>query len=282
MDLSVEPGIFGFIGPNGAGKTTLVRVLLGLIKPTNGHASVLGYNVVSDSLQIRKRVGVLLERPSYPKSMKVLDYLKFVMKMYRRPSDAKYLLNLVDLLDAKDRKIGELSAGMHQRLGIAQALVGEPELIILDEPTSNLDVIGREDVLNLITDLHQEAGISFFIASHILSELERICHSAAFVYEGRILDKGSVTDLIKRHTSTRLKVKTPFPKKLCNELEQIDEISKASQTGTNTVTVTVNIQHLDHIKAVIRTTGNRLGIEILGFESAQTLEDAFREAIVNE
>ena len=182
--LDIEAGIFGPIGPNGAGKTTLIRVLLGLIHADAGQANVLGMNVRTHSLDIRRRIGVLHERPSFTPTISTLDYLQCVKQIYRSQSDPKELLATVGLEDAHDRKIMNLSAGMHQRLGIAQALIGSPELVFLDEPTSNLDVVGRDEIIKLIVDLNLDLGVSFFIASHILSELERACQTVAFIREG--------------------------------------------------------------------------------------------------
>jgi ABC-2 type transport system ATP-binding protein len=140
LTLSMRHGIFGLIGPNGAGKTTLLRVLLGLIKADGGEAKVLGLDINDESFDIRRRVGVLHEHPIYPPSLTAGRYLERVSRLYDAGRDPSELLELVGLLDAKQRKIGNLSAGMRQRLGVAQALIGKPELVFLDEPTSNLDI----------------------------------------------------------------------------------------------------------------------------------------------
>ncbi|MHA2263756.1 MAG: ABC transporter ATP-binding protein, partial [Candidatus Thorarchaeota archaeon] len=141
FDLEVQPGIFGLIGPNGSGKTTLVRLLLDLIKPQLGSGRILGFDIQEDSLSLRRRIGILHEKVSFPKSMTVFRYLETVRKIYESDASSNDMLSKVGLRNVADRKIGNLSAGMSQRLGIAQALIGQPELVILDEPTSNLDVV---------------------------------------------------------------------------------------------------------------------------------------------
>jgi ABC-2 type transport system ATP-binding protein len=174
LELKIEPGLFGIIGPNGAGKTTLLRILLGLIQPSSGFARVLDMDI-SQSKKIRERIGVLLENPTLPKAMGAREYLSQVIKLYGGNSDPDELLELVGLQDATNRQIGHLSAGMRQRLGIALVFAGNPELIILDEPTSNLDVPGREQMLDLLSHLYHKSKVSIIIASHILTELEQVC-----------------------------------------------------------------------------------------------------------
>ena len=187
LDLVIPRGITGIIGPNGAGKTTLLKILLGLLKPDSGFASVLGLDVTKHSLEIRARVGVLHERPALPKMTTGRQLLKMAGRLFREKKPAEELLDLVNLSEAADRRIDTYSAGMYQRLGIAHALVGNPEIVFLDEPTANLDVVGRDDIVRTLIELNEDHGISFFISSHIMSELERSCHSIAFMKNGKIV-----------------------------------------------------------------------------------------------
>ena len=276
FSLEVEPGIFGLIGPNGAGKTTLIRILLGLIKPDVGKAQIFGFNVRDNSLSIRRRVGVLHEKPAFPKNMKALDYVEKVAMIYDSEKSAEEMLELVELSYASDRKIGHLSAGMHQRLGIAQALIGNPELVILDEPTSNLDVTGRDVIIRLIVNLHNELDVSFFISSHILSELERACHSVAFVKNGRVIEQGTALDVIERHTEGLFKIITSDSIALFQALEEISGLSEASISGANAITVKLEPNQLKEIQSEIERIAKSLEVRVYAIEKALTLEDAYR------
>lgn len=282
LDLEVGSGIFGLIGPNGSGKTTLVRALLGLIHPDQGEASVLGRSIWTESLHIRKRIGVLHERPKYPPRMTAERYLTNVSKLYDTGRDSAELLSLVGLSDASARKIGNLSAGMHQRLGIAQALAGDPELVFLDEPTANLDVSGRDEVVHLIINLHQDLGVSFFISSHILSELERACHGVAFIRAGKVVEKGSVIDIIREHTKRRFRIITSDSKTLQGALKDIPELLEATVTGVSTVSVVLDKGNLKTVQARVEEIAESLGIKVYAFEQADSLEDAYKEVMRDE
>jgi ABC-2 type transport system ATP-binding protein len=281
VDLSVKPSIFGLIGPNGAGKTTLLRILLGLSRPDSGEARVLGLDVKTQSLEIRRRIGVLHEKPSFMPATTTMEYLQGVKRIYRSDRDPRDVLALVGLDDAHDRKIGELSAGMNQRLGIAQALIGNPDLVFLDEPTSNLDVTGRDDVIRLIVDLNTDLGISFFIASHILSELEKACHNVAFIREGKIIESGNVRDIIQQWTQRTFRVVCTEPKRLQKSIQSQD-ITSSTMGGVNTLTITLGQKDIDAVRHDLEVLAETLGITIYAIEKASTLEEAYREVVRDE
>jgi ABC-2 type transport system ATP-binding protein len=281
VDLSVEPSIFGLIGPNGAGKTTLLRILLGLAHPDSGEARVLGLDVQTQSLEIRRRIGVLHERPSFLPAATTIEYLQGVKRIYRSNRDLKDLLALVGLDDVHDRKISDLSAGMNQRLGIAQALIGNPELVFLDEPTSNLDVTGRDDIIRLIVDLNTDMGISFFISSHILSELEKACHNVAFIKEGKIIESGSVRTIIQQWTQRTFRVVCTEPKRLRESIHS-EEITSSTVSGANTLTITLSTGEIEIVKQELEVLAETLGITIYAIEKASTLEEVYREVVKNE
>lgn len=212
VSLSIRKGIFGFLGPNGAGKTTTTKILLGLAKPTEGSATVLGYDCSSQSLEVRSKVGYLSEDPRFYEYMSGKAFLEFVARLRgmskgNAEGEAHELLKRVELAGDAKRKIKEYSQGMKQRLGIAQALIGNPEMLVLDEPTSNLDPLGREELLNIIKKAGK-SGISVFLSSHVLSEVERVCENVALLVEGKVVLEGSLSDVKHRFSTAHYRVKT--------------------------------------------------------------------------
>jgi len=211
LSLRVSDGIFGFIGINGAGKTTTIKILVGVLRPSRGNASVLGYDCAKESLRVRQKIGVLHENPSFPKNTSGLDYLTFVAQLYgssqaEAKRQSRNTLEGVGLSSFEKRPIGDYSAGMRQRLGLAQALVGNPELVILDEPTANLDPIGRSEMLRKIRELRTDKGVSFLISSHILPELQSVCDHIGIIDDGVILEQGEVREVVEKHAGRVFKI----------------------------------------------------------------------------
>ena len=201
VTLSVKEGdFFGFIGPNGAGKSTLIRTLLGLIYPTDGKASVLGYDIVKENTEILRRVGYLPSEAAFYSGMKVSDLLSFSAKI--RGVDCKSerdrLCERLQLDTSK--KIDQLSLGNRKKVGIVAALQHMPSLYILDEPTSGLDPLMQKEFYSILSERNKE-GATIFLSSHILSEVGRYCKSAAVIREGRILASDSVERLV--HTGVK-------------------------------------------------------------------------------
>lgn len=231
LNLEVDEGIFGFIGPNGAGKTTTIKLLLGLLKPTSGEAKIFGYNCFKESIKIRKQTGVLHEKAEYPKEMTGSEYLNYVANIYEidkkeiqhRIDD---LIKLVRLEDAADRSIGGYSAGMKQRIGLAQALMGDPKLVFLDEPTANLDPIGRNEILETIRRLNREEGVSFVIASHVLHELQKVCDQFGVIHKGVILEEGHVSELAEKYYGGVFKVVSSNQSVLLKELSRVSHVDE--------------------------------------------------------
>ncbi len=279
VNLDVEPGVFGLIGPNGAGKTTLLRILLGLIRPDRGSACIFGLNVLKQSLQIRKKIGVLHERPIYPSFMRVEQYLGLVTELYHSEKSPSELLDLVGLADAGQRQIKNLSAGMNQRLGIAQSLAGAPELVFLDEPTSNLDVDGRDEIVRLVIELNNRLGTSFFISSHILSELERLCHSIAIMNTGHIVEAGPTRDVVEKHTQGHYRVSCSNPVVLASVAQDIRGVIVLGRTSIDEITLSITNVKLADVKDQLYQRAEQNSIEIRSIVKAGTLEDAYREVV---
>jgi len=203
LDLVVPRGIvFGLLGPNGAGKTTTIRLLAGLARPTAGTAAVAGAPVVfGDGLDARRRLGVLDQDPRFYGWMRGRELLAFAAHlagMPRREIAARVaaVLERIGLTEAADRRIAGYSGGMRQRLGIGQALVGRPEILILDEPVSSLDPEGRRDLLALIADLRRETTVIF--STHVLADVERVCDRVAILDHGRLVIEAPIGELLER------------------------------------------------------------------------------------
>ena len=199
LDLRVESGaIHGFVGPNGAGKTTTIKMLVGLIAPTRGEASIFGQPIRDPAS--RNAVGYLPENPAFHDFLRPLEVLHFMGRLSAMPREslarrAEEMLELVGLSQARDLTVRKFSKGMVQRLGIAQAMIHDPPLLILDEPMSGLDPIGRKDVRDLIVDLRRR-GKTIFFSTHILNDVETICDRVGMVLKGRLVAEGSLGALL--------------------------------------------------------------------------------------
>ena len=208
LDLSVRRGdVFGFLGPNGAGKSTTIRLIFGLLYPSAGHVEILGHRVPRDRQEALRHVGGFVDDPTFYGNMTARRNLKMIGTMNGRVSQNRIseVLDMVGLADRADSKVGGYSHGMRQRLGIALALIHEPDLVILDEPTSGLDPQGMKDVRELIRELGRQ-GTTVFLSSHLLHEVELVCDQAAILQKGRMVVQGPVSQL--RPTSNRVKLRT--------------------------------------------------------------------------
>ena len=207
-------GVYGVLGPNGAGKSTLFRILLGLIRPTEGEAMVMGARVgagVGD-VAASRRMGSMIETPRFPPFMTARQVLEWLSLAHGLTPDAALVsgwLERVGLTEAADRKVRGFSVGMLQRLGVAAALITEPELVILDEPTSGMDPPGIQEMRALIRSLSERDGITVVLASHQLLEVQRVCDRVAILNRGTLVREGSVTDLTSAGERLRLSL-TPM------------------------------------------------------------------------
>jgi ABC-2 type transport system ATP-binding protein len=191
--------IVGFLGPNGAGKTTTMRILTGYMPPSDGEAIVAGYDVVEESLEVRKRVGYLPETAPLYNDMTAVDYLKFMAELRQIPdaqSRAYEALEMVNLKDRSNSFIGNFSKGMKQRVGLAQALLHRPEVIILDEPTIGLDPAQVVDIRKVIREIGKDRTVLF--STHILSEAQQICDRVLIINKGKIVAEDTTENLQSR------------------------------------------------------------------------------------
>ena len=203
LDLRVEENsIFGFLGPNGAGKTTAMKLLLGLSHPTSGSGTVFGEDIVTGNFGIRRRVGYLSQDPRYYDHMTARETLRFAARFFYSGPEAaierrvEESLTLVGLSDRADRRIQGFSGGERQRLGLAQAQINDPELLILDEPAASLDPMGRRDVLEIIERLRDERNATIFYSTHILDDVQRVSDSVAILHAGNLLAHAPIDELL--------------------------------------------------------------------------------------
>ena len=203
LDLSVNEGeIFGFLGPNGAGKTTTIRMLVGLISPNEGEIVVCGKSVLSEKEQALKNVGAVVENPELYKYLSGRENLMQIARIRKvSKEEVEELIDIVGLKDRIDDKVRKYSLGMKQRLGLAAALIGDPKLLILDEPTNGLDPSGIIDFRDVVKKASRERGMAVFISSHILSEVQNLCDRVAFINNGVIK---SVEDIHDNSMETEL------------------------------------------------------------------------------
>jgi len=230
-----DTSIYGFLGPNGAGKTTVIRLLLGLIKPTAGSIKIFDEKMTFNASHLRKRIGYLPTNPKFPPKMTPIKYLNFIGKIFcldnevRTPRLSK-LIRGVELLPAASREIKGFSTGMNTRLGIAAALMNDPELLILDEPTSGLDPSGRKSTLELIKELGREKTV--FLSSHIITDIEKICTHVGVINQGKIIFSGPIKVMKKliQSNSIQLEVDGDIDA-FCNKLTSIEGIANFERSG---------------------------------------------------
>jgi len=189
-----EGEIFGFLGPNGAGKSTTINILLDFVRPTQGSAQVFGLDCQAQSREIRSRIGVLPEGYDVYERLTARQHLTFVIESKGASEDTNELLQRVDIADAADRKAGDYSKGMKQRLVLAMALVGDPDLLILDEPTTGLDPNGAREVREIIRE-ENARGTTVFFSSHILEQVEAVCDRVGILRNGELVADDSIEGL---------------------------------------------------------------------------------------
>lgn len=201
LNLSVKKGeVFGFVGPNGAGKTTTMKMLIGLLEPSSGSGKVAGFDIVREVINIRETTGVLPEPAGYYDNLTARENLRFYARLYDieekiREKRIVDLLELVGLNQAIDQRIGGFSTGMRKRFGLAQALINDPQVLFLDELTSGIDPLGAQMMRDLIMKLSKEKGVTVFLSSHSMAEVEEICDRIGVIVRGKLLAVGTVEEL---------------------------------------------------------------------------------------
>ncbi|MGH9749641.1 MAG: ATP-binding cassette domain-containing protein [Candidatus Polarisedimenticolia bacterium] len=279
LELSVPRGrIFGLLGPNGAGKTTLAKLLLGIAFPTRGSAAVLGRP--PGDLGSLARIGYLPEGHRYPPHLTGTQVLIHFARLSGIPAAGRAarvaaLLRRVGLQEWGGMRAQRYSKGMLQRIGLAQALLNEPDLLILDEPTDGVDPLGRRAIRDLLLQ-EKERGATIFLSSHLLSEVERLCDRVAILKDGTLLREGSVEDLTRSKGTTRLEVRGLPP----DSLPRLAAIAPVVQTAAGRLEVaTADPAPLNALLDAVRAAG---GLIVSVVPHRESLEEAFVEIVADE
>jgi ABC-2 type transport system ATP-binding protein len=272
LNLEVHRGdVFGFLGPNGAGKSTTIRMILTLLRPTSGSIEIFGRDLVENRRSVLSRVCGIVEKPDfylYLSAYKNLDLLGSMTRRIRR-NEILEALDAVGLKSRADEKVRTFSHGMKQRLGIAQALLTKPELIILDEPTSGLDPQGMKEVRELIKRLSLENEMTIFLSSHLLSEVELVATRMAVINHGELMVQGDVSELLGREATKYSIQAAPLDAaiKLLGDLPWAEVVS----TENGRIEVQVSPGHASELSKLLVTHG----IDVFSFYPHRTLEDFF-------
>ncbi|MFZ2491047.1 MAG: ABC transporter ATP-binding protein [Thermoanaerobaculia bacterium] len=276
VSFELHPGeVFGFLGPNGAGKTTTIRMLVGLIRPTAGSVRICGFDVRHDFERALRCIGCIVENPDLYRFMSGRENLEHFARMVGVGNDEiERVAAQVNLAHRLEQRVGTYSLGMRQRLGIAQALLGNPRVLILDEPANGLDPAGIREIRELLRHLAEDRKMAVFVSSHLLAEIELICDRVAIIHKGKIVTQGTVRDLIA--SSRTIEVHAASADRARELIEGMGHAVTASDDK-----LLVAAEN-DAIPSIVRLlTAN--DIDVLGIRPRmQTLEEMFLETTHGE
>lgn len=274
LSFSVSAGqVYGFLGQNGAGKSTTIRMLLTLVRPSSGNIKIFGMDLANHRKEILRQVGAIIERPDLYKYLTALENLRIFAAMSGVTISEKKLmdqLEMVGLADRADSKVKAYSQGMKQRLGIATALVHDPQLIILDEPTNGLDPQGIADIRNLILHLNKELNKTLVVSSHLLTEMELIADSMLIIDKGKKVVEGKVNELFDP-AETIVELGTVQNDSAFNKLQQSPLQKKIMGKKNGRILLKL---HRNELSSVLKNL-IQMDIEVISFHSRNSLEDYF-------
>ena len=282
LGLAVEPGsVFGFLGPNGAGKTTTIRILAGLARADAGQAWIDGLEVAADRRRIVSRIGYLPQDPAFYPWMTAREFVDHVGRVFGLPARERLgrtneLLHLVGLAEVADRRVGGFSGGMGQRLGIAQALVNRPPVLLLDEPVSGLDPVGRRELLQLIERLRGQCTV--FMSTHILADVERVCDTVAIIDRGRLLAEAPQQELLGRYAvpAFEVEVENGLAEQLAAWTETLRSRSWVASVSLDRATVRVVVNDVGIARRELLASALAEGLILDRYEMVRpSLEDVF-------
>ena len=280
LDLKVEEGeIYGLLGPNGSGKTTAILVLLGLTEPSSGEVRVVGYNPTREPLKVKRQVGYLPENVGFYDDLTARENLRYIARLNGIPDrDSKKrieeVLKQVGLAEVADRPVRTYSRGMRQRLGIADVLVKQPRLAILDEPTTGIDPEGASQILDMIVRMRDERGMTILLSSHLLHQVQRVCDRVGIMHRGKLVAEGTVDELSAKTSGEGLEFEAqvrgggPW---LITALEALEGVRKVTAEGERLV-----IACDEDVRGAIARTILNKGAELLELRRRTfTLEEIY-------
>ena len=275
LTLEVETGeVLGLLGPNGAGKSTTLYMLAGLVRPTSGSVSILGKDLRRNLLEILSRTGVLVERPAFYDYLSARDNLLLCARLARREVTVDRVLDRMGLLRSSSRKVGTFSTGMRQRLGLAQAILLEPDLLILDEPATGFDPEATQQLMHLLRRLADEANVTIVYSSHMLHEVEGLCDRVAIIDEGKLI-ACEKTDTLVSYDQSCVDVLVDAPEAAAKRLEAEDWVESAT-VGPGRVAVTLREPNAQRLTAFLVGLGYRVSGVI---PRRRTLQDYFLKVL---
>ncbi len=239
--------VAGLLGPNGSGKTTSFKLIMGFLKPTDGKILVFNMDPWIEEYRVRRKIGYLPEKPVYP-YVSVYKFLRHIGRMQGvNNKEVERIIKLVGLERYMYINIRGLSRGYLQRLGLAQALIGDPELLLLDEPTANLDPLSRKQILELIKDLKKDLGITIILATHILPELQEVADYLVYINRGRVIESGKLEELTHRYfVHAYYYIETNEPRKLASKII-MEEYVRTIEVRNNGLLVKINSAYKDYL-----------------------------------
>ena len=282
LGLAVEPGlVFGFLGPNGAGKTTTIRILAGLARADAGQAWIDGLEVAADRRRVASRIGYLPQDPAFYPWMTAREFVDHVGRVFGLPARVRQartdeLLQVVGLAEVADRRVGGFSGGMGQRLGIAQALVNRPPVLLLDEPVSGLDPAGRKELLQLIERLRGQCTV--FMSTHILADVERVCDTVAIIDRGRLLAEAPQHELLGRYAvpAFEVEVEKGLAEHLSAWAETLRSLQWVTSVSLERATARVVVNDVEIARRELLASAVAAGLVLDRYEMVRpSLEDVF-------
>ena len=287
LNLRVEEGeIFGFLGPNGAGKTTSILMLLGLTEPTSGEARIGGYQTTTNPLQVKRVTGYLPENVGFYDDLTPRENLLHITRLNNIPDKEaeekiKEALEAVGLAKEINQEVGTFSKGMKQRLGIADVMVKDPRLVILDEPTTGIDPAGVNQILDLIISMSRERGITIMLSSHLLHQVQKVCDRVGIIFQGRMVAQGSIDELGRAveegiQNVTEVQVTEAAPT-LAQSLRSIAGVNGVEQTGSSFTITSKGDVRRDISRAVFESGGLPIEVKARDYGLEEIYMRYFRE-----